>query len=277
MSGPTELLASEDRWVSRMGGWFPGERVVFRGCDLHRDLKDLSWMELYVFGITGRRFTPVEIRILNAIWVYTSFPDPRLWNNRVAALAGTARSTGALGIGAAVAVSEASIYGRRPDIRAIDFLLRAKRQRDGGEAVRAIVEDELQRYRGIPGYGRPITRGDERIPHMLALLRETGGEQGAYVQLALAVERELAAGRWRMQMNIAALYAALALEIGLTPREYYLFMIPCFVAGMLPCTVEAEKKTEGAFFPLRCARIAYEGAPRRFWGGSRKTPLDGRD
>jgi Citrate synthase, C-terminal domain len=265
MSGPAQLLESENRWESRMGGWFPGERVVFRGRDLHRDLKDLSWLELYLFGITGRRFTPVELKILNAIWVYTSFPDPRLWNNRVAALAGTARSTGALGVGAAVAVSEASIYGRRPDIRCIDFLLRAQQRQDAGETLRAIVEDELQRFRGIPGYGRPMVRGDERIPHMLDLLLENGMEQGAHVQLALAVERELAAGRWRMQMNVAMLCAAICADLGFTPREFYRYALPSFIAGMLPCTIEATEKTEGTFFPLRCARIAYEGAPRRSW------------
>ena len=265
MSGPEKLLASEDRWVTRMGAAFGGERVVFRGRDLHVDLKDLSWMELYLYGITGRRFTAAELKVLNAIWVYTSYPDPRIWNNRVVALAGTARSTGALGVGAAVAVSEASIYGRRPDIRAIDFLLRARQRRDAGEGLGAILEDELRRHRGVPGYGRPITRGDERIPHMLRLLDETDLGRGQYVELAVAVERELRAGRWRMQMNIAALCAAIAADMSLTPREYYLYLIPCFVAGMLPCAIEAAEKPEGAFFPQRCERVAYEGAARRQW------------
>jgi len=266
MSGPAELLASEDRWESRLGGWVPGKRVVFRGHDLHSDLHGMSWMELYVFGITGRRFSPVELRLLNAIWVYTSYPDPRIWNNRIAALSGSARSTAALGVSAAVAVSEAGIYGGRPVIQAIDFLLRARQRCDAGDLLATVVADELQRYRFIPGYGRPVTRADERIPPMLGLLAECGLGNGSYIGLALAVEETLLDGRWRMQMNIAALYAAVALEIGLTPREYSLFMIPCFVAGMLPCTIEATTNTEGTFFPLRCARIAYEGAPRRRWG-----------
>jgi len=265
MNGPTQLLESENHWVSHMGGWFAGERVVFRGQDLHRDLKDLNWTELYLFSITGRRFSPVELKILTALWVYTSYPEPRIWNNRVAALAGTARSTGALGVGAAVAVSEATIYGRRPDIRTIDFLLRAQQRQDAGETLQSIVKDELQRFRGIPGYGRPVTRGDERIPHMLALLRETGREQGMYVQLALAVEHELSVGRWRMQMNMAMLCAAIATDMGFTPNEYYKYAIPSFIAGMLPCTIEAEEKPEGTFFPLRCTRIAYEGVAQRRW------------
>ena len=93
MRGPEKLLENENHWETRMGGWFPGERVVYRGQDLHVDLKDMSWMELYVYGITGRRFDEKQLKILNAIWANTSYPEPRLWNNRVAALAGTARST----------------------------------------------------------------------------------------------------------------------------------------------------------------------------------------
>jgi hypothetical protein len=203
--------------------------------------------------------------VLNAIWVYTSYPDPRLWNNRVTALAGTARSTGALGIGAAVAVSEASIYGRRPDIRAIDFLKRARSRTDAGEKLSDVIEKELSRYRTISGYGRPITRIDERIPPMQRLLQESGMEDGPYIRLCFDIEKILLDGRLRMHMNIAALYAAVALELGLTPRQYYLFMIPCFVAGMLPCSIEASEKPEGSFLPLRCERLAYAGAPLRSW------------
>lgn len=266
MSGPERLLEAENHWVTRMGAWFPGERVVFRGQDLHVDLKDMSWMELYLFSITGRRYTAAQLKVLNAIWTYTSFPEPRLWNNRVAALAGTARSTGALGIGAAVAVSEASVYGRRPDIRAIDFLQRAKQRLDAGEKLIEVIEEELRRYRGISGYGRPITRTDERIPPMRALLRETGMNRGAYVRLASDVETVLHEGRWRWQMNIAGLCAAITADMGFTSREHYLFLIPCFVAGMLPCSIEASSKLEGAFFPLRCEHLVYGGRPLRRWG-----------
>ncbi len=265
MSGSERLLESEDNWVTRMGAWFPGERVVFRGQDLHVDLGDLDWMELYLYSITERRFTPPQLKVLNAFWTYTSFPDPRLWANRVAALAGTARSTGALGISAAIGVSEASIYGRRPDIRAIDFLLRTKQKLDKGMQLQVLIKQELKKYRSVYGYGRPITREDERIPHMLGLIKHLGLDQGTYVQLAFEVEKILLEGGWRLHMNVASLYAALAADMGFTRRQYYLFMIPCFTAAMLPCFIDAAEKTEGTFFPLRCTRITYTGVPQRHW------------
>ncbi len=273
MQGPKHLFESEDRWVTRMGAWFSGERVVFRGKDLFHDLKDLGWMQLLLYGITGRIFDEKQVRLFEAFWtVCTSYPDPRLWNNRVAAFAGTVRSTTALAIGASTAVSEASIYGRRPDLRAIDFLFRAKEGLGKGLALVDIVKTELEelkkyrgKYRGIPGYGRPVTRKDERIAPIMALADELGFSDGPFVKLAFSIEDILLNGRLHLHMNIAAVLAALAADQGLSREEYYQYMILSFSAGMIPCYSDARNKSEGAFFPLRCERVHYEGTPRRVW------------
>ncbi len=250
---------------SRMGAFFPGSHVIFRGHDLHTELKDMDWVELYVFGITGRHFTAEQLRLMHSIWTYTSYPDMRLWNNRVAALAGSARSTGNLGVAAALAVSEASIYGRGIDMRAIDFLLRTRKQVAEGATLADCVSAELEAQRSIAGYGRPLINGDERNQHMLDLASQLGLNQGPYLQLAFAIEEVLLNGRWRMRMNYGALAAALAADLGLSPREYYLFMFPAFLAGMQPCFIEASERTEGTSYRISCADIAYAGPPQRSW------------
>ncbi|MEQ6341957.1 MAG: hypothetical protein M3A44_09985 [Gammaproteobacteria bacterium] len=266
MRGPEKLLECEDRWVTRMGKWFSGERVVYRGQDLHVDLADMDWMALYLFGITGRRFDEKQLKMLNAIWTNTSYPDPRIWNNRVVALAGTARSTATLALGAAVAVSEASIYGHRPAIQAIDFFCRTKKALDEGKILSDFVKQEVEKFGRIYGYGRPIARTDERIPHMLRLAKELGFDKGFCVRLAFDVEQLLLERGPRLQMNIAALGAALAADMGFTSRDYYLFLALYFFAGMPPCFKDASEQAEGAFFPLRCGRVIYEGVARREWG-----------
>lgn len=265
MKGPKALLESENNLVTEMGAWFPGERVVFRGKDLHHDLGDMSWMELFFFGITGRQFSSAELKIIASIWVYTSFPDPRLWNNRVAALAGTARSTANLGMSAAIAVSEASIYGRRLDVSAQDFLLRARLALDMGEDLSDFVKRNLKKYRRIPGFGRPVSKDDERIEHFLRLVDEVWKQDGKYLQLVLDIDRVLLEGGWRMRMNYAALTAAFAADIGLDSRQYPLFGLLAFVAGMPPCFIDQETKAEGTFVPIRCETICYEGAEARDW------------
>lgn len=265
MKGPDLLLENVGRLKTRMGACFVGSRAVFRGRDLHAELKDMDWVELYIFGITGRRFAPEQLRLMHAIWTYTSYPDARIWNNRVAGLAGSARSTGTLGIAAALAVSEASIYGRGIDLRAIDFLIRVKKHLDSGGSLAVRVEEELKARRSIAGYGRPIAAADERIEPIMALARALGLADGAYVRLAFAVEEALTAGRWRQRLNYGGLAAALAADLGLTPREYYLFLFPAFLAGMAPCYIEAEQRPEGSLFPLACSHILYEGQAKRPW------------
>ena len=265
MNGPDLLQENSDRLKSSMGACFPGERAVFRGNDLHVELKDMDWIELYVFGITGRRFTPQQVRLLHAMWVCTSYPDARIWNNRVAALAGSARSTGTLGVAAALAVSEASIYGRGIDIRAIEFITCTHNALKNGAELTDCVKNELKKHRGIAGYGRPLASGDERIVPIMALAKSLGLDNGPHVRLAYAVDELLFSDRWRLRMNFGAIAAALCADLGLSPREYYLTGFPCFLAGMPPCYIESSQRPEGTLFPLSCAHILYEGPAKRQW------------
>ncbi|MCR4304494.1 MAG: hypothetical protein NUV63_09775 [Gallionella sp.] len=265
MNGPQLLEQHVGKLTTRMGAFFPGERAVFRGYDLHTSLKDMNWLELFLFGITGRRFTPQQISVVQGLWCYSSYPDPRLWNNRVAALAGTARSTGSLGITAALAVSEAQIYGGIAEQRAAEFLIRARICVNAGTDLTELVRAEIKQKRGIGGYGRPIVSADERIAPVMALVREQGLDGGEHFKLAFEVERILLEGRWRLRMNIVALSAALCADMGMSPREYYIACMMAFFAGMPPCYLDAVEKPEGQLFPLPCRMLSYEGAPRRRW------------
>ena len=263
--GPTPLQENVGVLKSRMGTFFPGSHVIFRGHDLHKDLKDMDWIELYVFGITGRRFTNEQLRLLHSIFTYTSYPDVRLWNNRVAGLAGSARSTGTLGLAAAMAVSDASIYGQGSAMRAIDFLIRTRRQMDEGSELDECIRQELELYRSVSGYGRPLVNADERIEPLLTLAKSLGLDQGPYLRLALEVEEKLLAGRWRMKMNYAGVVAPLFADIGFSPRECYLYLFPAFLGGMPPGFIEASDRPEGTLYPLACADILYNGHAQRTW------------
>lgn len=266
MKGPADLLETEGRWRTKMGASFPGKRVVFRGKDLFTELEHLSWMQLYLYGITGRIFTESQGKLFEGMWVLsTSYPDPRIWNNRIGSLAGTVRSTGNLAISASIAVSEASIYGRRPDIRAINFLLRARRHVSRSKTLQHVIEMELAQHRTLAGYGRPVVKSDERIKPLHQLAQNLQLADGPYVKLAFDINDVLQTGRWRMHMNVAALAAALAADQGLSEREFYLFAIPSFIAGIAPCFIEANEHKEGIFLPIRTQHVAYTGVEKRIW------------
>lgn len=257
------LLHYENEWPTTMGKAFPTERVVFRGCDLHNDLNDMDWFELNLYGITGRRFSETELKVLNYIWVSTSYPDPRIWNNRISALAGTVRTNAAAAISASIAASDATIYGGRPFVKGIQFLSEAKQAWETGEDIETFIDAKLESGETIYCFGRAMVKGDERVPHMLVFLKEQKLFQSSSVQIAIEIE-ELLKRKKGLVMNISALYCAVALELGFSAKEFHLFMTLVFSAGMAPCYLEASERPMGAFFPVRCSQLIYRGSkPRR--------------
>ncbi|HEY6898232.1 MAG TPA: hypothetical protein VI279_13300 [Rhodocyclaceae bacterium] len=261
-----ELLAENTEcFKSRMGAFFPGSHVIFRGHDLHRQLKDMDWIELFVFGITGRRFSAEQLRLMHALWVYTSYPDARIWNNRVTALSGSTRSTGNLGLAAALAISEAHIYGRGNEMQAISFYIDTCRKLASGAELADCVTQELATHARIAGYGRPLINADERIAPIMALAQELGLDRGPHLQLAFELERFLLDSGRNLRINYGAIVSAFGADLGFTPQEFYLFMFPSFLAGMTPCYIEGTERPEGSSFPLSCVNICYEGPPRRSW------------
>ncbi len=259
-----ELLSRESLLKTKMGKAFLCDRVVFRGKDLHNELGELDWFSLYFFSITGRILNANELKLMNYFWVSTSYPDPSIWPNHICALAGSARSTPSLSLMAGMSVSEASIYGRRPERKAIDFFYRAGKALESGSTIEMYVDEQLALKKIIYGYGRPLARIDERVPHTLKLVEELGLSKGKHLTIALDVYRYLKATKG-LSMNIAAIDAALAADVGLTPEEYQLFMSPCFIAGMVPCYLDAKEKPEGGFFPIKCSSIIGETKVRRSW------------
>ena len=263
--GPERLKAYEDNWQTEMGAWFPGERVVLRGKDVFSELNDCSWMEYIVYAVTGKE-NPKLAKIIEGLSLLsTSYPDPRLWNNRIAALAGTARSTGALALAAGIAASEATIYGLKPIKGALDFLYRAAEKKHSGIAIEIIVKEELKANRCVSGYGRPLTNVDERIAPALQFLTKVEADNGAYLKLAFEIEDYLKSSRYKYRMNIAALNAATVADLGVTVDEYYYTSTLAFIGGILPCHLDAQGKPEGMFYPLSVDRINSIATPTRIW------------
>ncbi len=250
------------------GKCFPGERAVFRGVDLHTEFRDADWIDLYIYSVTGRRLPASQLKVLQSVWVYTSYPDVRLWCNRVVALAGSTRGTGAQGLGAGLATSEAAIFGLQPEMGAADFLVRALARQHAGDTLEQIVRDELKTYPRIMGYGRPVAADfiDERIPVTLDMMQRQDMTVGPYLQLAFDIEAmlEQVCGR-RLPMTYATMVVAIPLDLGFTPAECYMYMQPSLMAGMVPCYMEAVQRPASATFALRCTRIEYNGAAPREW------------
>lgn len=268
MNGPQALLDAEEHWVTDLGAFFADQgRVVLRGHDLHDGLDGMSWMDLLMFGITGRRFTPAQLELFAGLWkIGVSYPEPRIWNNRVAALGGSVRSSPGLSVGAALATSDATIYGQRPMVRVFDLFQRARQALETGATLEAFILGELRRHRVVPGYGRPLRSLDERLAPAERLARRLGLWGGTFTVLATDIAQVLV--KRRMGMNVSALAAALYADQGLSVQEYHRATLLSFTAGMVHCELDAARHPAGALFPLRCSRIEYQGPAPRQWATS---------
>lgn len=268
MNKTPNLEDFEDNWQTSMGGWLFEDdfRVMLRGKEVFKDCNDWSWMKYILYGITGRELKDNELKLFEAMWVITgSYPEPRLWPNRIASFAGTTRSTALLGVVGGSALTEAKVYGHRAGIKAISYLTRIKQKLERGKTLSNIIKEEG--LKNCFGFGRPIyAKVDERIKPMMAAAKKYGLDQGDYIQLAFQVEKELGnvyKNRVPLNMNIAAVITALAADMGLTARQFYIFTTVFFSGGMYPCYLDALNHKEGTFLPLRCNRIAYSGKPIR--------------
>jgi hypothetical protein len=264
---PADRLAYfRSNWPTNKGAWYPGQKVRYRQMSLFDDFSNKSWMTLCIYGITGKMPTEPEARMVEKLWtISTSFPDPRLWNNRIAALAGTARSTGVLGVSAATAVSEAKIYGAQPLFLGAQFLGEISKKISLDADLESLIIRRLKKYRHIPGFGRPIISKDERIPPLLAEANKLGFGEGHFIKIVYEINSILDKKRYRIKPNIAIYCAAIFSDLGFSPKESYLLTVQAFSAGFFPCFIDAMEKPEGTFFPIECADIQYKGMPiRRF-------------
>lgn len=258
------LLSAESKLVTEMGKAFLCERVVMRGKDLHHDMPDKNWFAVHLYSITGRFFTDKELQLLDYLWASTGYPDPSIWPNNTAALAGSVRSTASLAMAAGLVTSEASLFGGRPLKKTLDFFLRAKKEKAAGRSGIEIVEDEITAGGVIFGYGRPLASIDERVPHTIHKARELGFAEGECFKMALEINEYLVKTK-KIAMNIVAIDGALGADLAFTPEQFHLYMNLCFYAGQPACYLDTLDRPEGSFFPMRCSNIVYGGVARRAW------------
>lgn len=266
-AGPAHPLEAHTGTLrTTVGAAYPGERAVFRGRDIHAEvIHDTGWFQLCARGV-GVDLTREQAAFLETFWVGSSYPDARIWCNRVASLAGSMRSTAPLALAAANAVAEATIYGRRNEFKAVAFFTRTVEAMAAGASLADCIDEHLHAQGKLPGYGRPIHNGDERIAPMMALAEASGFHDGPHVQLAFAIEEHLRTERGKpLKMNAGALVSAFGADFGFSPRAWSAFLFPGFLAGMQPVYLEALEQPVGAMFAARVDQVDYTGVQARDW------------
>ena len=226
-TGPKAPLLPEIR--TSAGEAVLGRQVIVRGRDLHHDCLGFSYVQFHLFAITGREFDARSARVLEQLWIGTGYPDARIWCNRIAGYLGSARVDAGLALSAAVAASNSVGYGFRAMSAAYDVQLALPEAADG--RARWLAE-RLAAKQVLPGYGRPIHARDERIAAALQVLADADVAAGPALRRAFWLDRRLREAKG-IQINIAAVWAAVALDFGIDRREYEAFMLLMFVPGYM--------------------------------------------
>lgn len=275
-------LAWEENWQTQLGAWFAGERVVMHGENVLELMNCKSWMEMFLFAITGRLPDEKTARLMDEVLALTGcIPDPRLWNNRVACLTGITRSTPALAVGAATAISDAAIYGFPPTHGAYLLIQELWQLHQAGANLEHLLKTRLalrknknagQPAKGknrkidcLPGYGRPVSMGDERVPPLIKVLEKYAVKNGTFVTFSFTIEKTLQDAGYKLKLNTGGLIAAIAMDQGLSPQEFLHYITPSFFPGLLASYQDALNHPSGSFFPIRCEQIEYNGHLKRQW------------
>lgn len=249
MSEPPPQLLPEVR--SAAGIAILGEQVIVHGRDLHGDCLQMSFVHYCLFCVTGRVFRAEQARVLEQLWIATGYPDARIWCNRIAGYMGAARVDPGLALSAAIAASNSMAYGF--GAMRVAYGVQVELPQDlvqRGDWLR----QQLEAHRVLPGYGRPIHGRDERIAHALQALVDADLEAGPALRRAFWLDRRLREAKG-IEMNIAAVWAAIAIDFGIGPLEYEAFMLLMFVPGYMAVYAEQRDREPLAFLRGHHSRV----------------------
>jgi citrate synthase len=253
---------------SRKGGAILSQGKVYsHGMDLLEELAGpASYMQVLMLNATGRLPERRFADWVEAVFTMMSYPDSRIWCNKVGAFGGTGRTSPVAAVTAGVLASDTPQYGPGSVLRAMRFIIPALELRQSGMDIEDLIGQLVRHPKKaapiIPGYARPINRTDERVPVMERLAEEMRLNEGPHRQLAKGVSAYLEE-KHDLYINSTGYWAALVADQGLTAIEGYRLVSVIVNAGVMACYVDAHGRPPGSFLPLRCDDIDYQGALHR--------------
>lgn len=248
---------------TRAGGWRIGGGVTLQGYDLLGELMDgYSWFEVLLLAITGRVPAPLVASYAEVLWMCVSYPDPRIWCNQATALAATMRASPGAAASVATLSADSLRYAAGASVQTARFLEAAARDAVDLDALLAGRPRDAAGCPQVPGFARPIAKGDDRVPVLRALAESFGLDDGRHVEVAEEIDARLRAG-WGEEMNSAAYANAVLLDCGLSCAEIEQFWSMSVLAGALACYGDAVTRPAESFLPQRCDDVDYRGAATR--------------
>lgn len=258
--------------VSVKGGWRIGEAVYNHGYSMMDDLiGNISYFQLLLLNVTGKIPEPRLALWLESSYMCMSWPDSRVWCNQIGALAGSARTKPSSACVAGVLASDSILYGPGSLPACMKFIASAVKDKQSGLSIRDIVDKHARWIVGsdgkkkpqLPGYARPVAKGDERVLAMKRQGEKLGFLPAEHEKLSNEIANYLQE-HYGEDINIGGYTVAFLVDQGISSTELYRFSVNRVSAGVQACYSEASDNPAGSFLPLCCDDIEYIGkAPRK--------------
>lgn len=187
-----------------------------------------SFMQVAALAIAGVELSRSDAELLDDIGVLAQLADPRIWplavTRSIAATGGTLAEAVVAGIATLCTAQMTGI----PSAELIRFLDRVR----PGESVEDAARAALSRGERIPGVGRPVLRGDERVRPMLEAMARHHRLEGPSVRLARELDAFLTREKG-LGVNSAGYCGALMRDLGFAPNAAAAFCLIYFLVPIL--------------------------------------------
>lgn len=252
---------------SKKGGWRIGVGVESHGYDLINELVGhFSYMQVVVLNATGNMPSKSLADWIEAMHICLSWPDSRIWCNRIGALGGAVGASPISSVCSGTMAADSRVYGISPIVDGVKFIQRARHEIElRNITVEKFVDSEVEKIGDKPylmGYARPVAKGDERISAMERVSNELGFKAGPHLTLAYKIEQVLAK-RFDETMNINGYGSAFMADQNMSPVEIYRIFSVMVASGVAACFVDNADNERGLFAPMRVTDIRYEGRVAR--------------
>lgn len=253
--------------VSKKGGWRIGRGIESHGYNLIDDLVGHhTYMQIVVLNATGRMPSRNLAEWMEAAHVCLSWPDARIWCNRIGALGGSANAGPIPTVSGGLMAQDSTAYGSRTLVGGLKFISKALKTINSRKiSVEEFVEEEVRKSGGKPflmGFARPIAKGDERVNALDRVASNLEFEHGSHLKLAFQIEKELSC-RFDETMNINGYVSAFMCDRGYTASEASRLFAVVVASGITACYVDNIDNGPGMFAPIRTADVIFEGKSSR--------------
>jgi hypothetical protein len=242
----------------------------------HGALSELLGHETFL-GLTfiaatgGRRPTPEESALLDALAVSMAAADPRIWPLKITRLAAAYGGTLA-GFVAGQLCTECDAIGPWVTGPAAELLVSVQEavgpDADDG-AFQVAVKQWLGSHGRLSGYGVAFRADDERFMALRAHVERCGRAGLPYWKLQERLSAFLFAEKKGLKPNIALGAAALLLDMSLSPREAQAITNLANVNTFYANALEGAQQRSRALQELPVESVKYVGRPPRRVGASR--------